>query len=322
MDSRPSHVNHPRPTRRIIVDGASSGAFDRGDWALTLAAAGLWGSSFVWIAIGLDSLDWRIVAFGRVALGAACLWVLPSARRSIPRSVWPTIVVIAVAGNAAPALLFAFAQQSVDSSVAAMINSAAPIAVVAIGMLLTRRSPGAHQLAGISIGFLGVAAIAAPSVVGADATPSGIAVLAVAVVGYALSNNVIVTPQRLHGAVPVVARALALATALLAPFAATGRNESEFTTGGIVAVTVLGVGGTGIARALNATLAGRTGAARGSITTYLVPVIAIVLGVAVRDDTIRPIQLAGLIIVLAAAWLTTRSVRLGTPRARASVASI
>ena len=69
---------------------------------------------------------------------------------------------------------------------------------------------------------------------------------------------------------------------------------------------ILGVGGTGIARALNATLAGRAGAARGSITTYLVPVVAIALGTSVRNEQIEPVQLAGTAVVLIGAWLSTR----------------
>lgn len=300
-------MNHPEPRRRIVVEGTNTEAFDHTDWTLTLTVAVLWGSSFLWIAIGLDTLDPRVVAFSRVALGAAALWTLPSARRSVPRQVWPTIIVVAVAGNAAPALLFSLAQLSVDSSIAAMVNSATPIAVVMVGIALTRRSPGPRLLAGVGLGLVGVAAIAAPSIVGADADPKGIALLVGAVVGYGISNNVIVQPQQSFGAVPIVARALLVAAVLLAPIAIAGRGESEFTTGAIVAVVVLGIGGTGIARALNATLAGRTGAARGSITTYLVPVIAIVLGVTIRNDTIRPIQIAGLLVVLGAAWLATRS---------------
>ena len=69
---------------------------------------------------------------------------------------------------------------------------------------------------------------------------------------------------------------------------------------------ILGLGGTGIARALNAALAGRTGAARGSIATYLVPLDAIALGTSVRNEQIEPVQLAGTALVLIGAWLSTR----------------
>jgi drug/metabolite transporter (DMT)-like permease len=64
--------------------------------------------------------------------------------------------------------------------------------------------------------------------------------------------------------------------------------------------------GTGAARALNAALVGRTGAARGALTTYLAPVVAIALGVVFRNDNIQAIELAGTALVLAGAYLTSR----------------
>ena len=299
-------MNPLRRTERIHIDGTNTGAFDRGDWSIAVTVAALWGSSFLWIAVALDSLTPDVVAFGRVAFGATALWMLPAARRPIPRAMWPTVVVVAVAGNAAPALLFAVAQRSVDSSIAAMINSATPIAVLAVGVVLTHRLPDRRQATGIGVGLVGVVSIAAPSLAGNDAAPSGVALLALAVLGYGIANNVVVEPQQHVGAVPIIARALTISSLLLAPLAATGADDSTFTTGSVAAVIVLGVGGTGIARALNATLAGRTGAARGSITTYLVPVVAIVLGTTLRDEQIEPLQLAGAAVVLVGAWLSTR----------------
>ncbi len=300
-------MSHSLPFRRIAVEGTNTAAFDTTDWALTCSVAALWGSSFLWIAIGLDFLAPGTIAFARVALGAIALWILPSARRPVSRSVWPRIVVIAVAGNAVPAILFAHAQRWVDSSVAAMVNSATPIAVVITGVALARRIPRSGQLTGTVIGLVGVAAIAAPALVGADAEFTGIVLLVVSVLGYGISNNIIVQPQQSYGAVPITARSLTVAAALLAPIGIADHADSKFTTDAIMAVTVLGIGGTGIARSLNATLAGRTGAARGSVTTFLVPVIAIALGTTLRSESIRPIQSAGLVLVLGAAWLISRS---------------
>lgn len=105
MVSEPGRLGAPhRRYRRMVTtaDGASTGSFDSTDWALTITVAVIWGSSFLWIAIGLDSLSPSTVAFGRLALGAAALWLFPSARRPIPRHVWTTVVVVAIAGNAAP----------------------------------------------------------------------------------------------------------------------------------------------------------------------------------------------------------------------------
>ncbi len=60
---------------RTRFDGTNTGAFGRGDWLIAVAVGVLWGSSFLWIAIALDSRAPGVIAFGRVALGAAALWL-------------------------------------------------------------------------------------------------------------------------------------------------------------------------------------------------------------------------------------------------------
>jgi drug/metabolite transporter (DMT)-like permease len=298
------------PSRALrTADGTNTGAFDGGDWLLAITVATIWGSSFLWTAIGLDSLDPAAVAFLRIALGAAALWADPPTRRPVDRTVSPAILVVAVAGNAAPALLFAVAQQHVESSVAGMINGATPLAALLVTILLTRHTPGSRQVAGLLIGLLGVATMTAPNLVGLGAEPVGIALLLVAVAGYGISNNVIVPLQQTYGAPATVGRALIIGSLLLAPLGLWGLSRSDLTPGSVVAVIILGVVGTGTARALNATLAGRTGAARGALTTYLAPVVAIALGVLFRSDHIQALELAGIALVLTGAFLASRHQR-------------
>ena len=54
------------------------------------------------------------------------------------------------------------------------------------------------------------------------------------------------------------------------------------------------------------TLVGRAGASRGSIAIYFIPVVAMVLGVLVRSETIEPIAIAGTAAVLVGAWIASR----------------
>jgi drug/metabolite transporter (DMT)-like permease len=303
------------PLRTLrTADGTNTGAFDGGDWLLALAVATIWGSSFLWTAIGLDSLDPAAVAFLRIALGAAALWAYPPTRRSVDRTASPGIMVVALAGNAGPALLFAIAQQHVESSLAGMLNAATPLAALLVTILLTRRTPGRRQVAGLLIGALGVAGMTAPNLVGVRADVLGITLLLVAVAGYGISNNIIVPLQQAYGAAAIVGRALIIGSLLLAPLGVVGLSRSDLTADSVAAVAILGVVGTGTARALNATLAGRTGAARGSLTTYLAPVVAIALGVTFRNDHIRAIELAGTALVLAGAYVTSRRQRPTGPR--------
>ena len=298
-----------RSPRLRTAEGTNTAAFNPGDWALLLTVALIWGSSFLWIAIGLESMSAPAVAFLRVALGAVALASYPPARQRVRRDAWPAIALIGIVGNAGPALLFAVAQQRVESSVAGMINAATPLTVLLVSIALLRRSPGPLQVKGLLIGFLGVGLMATPSVIGADAQPVGVLLLLLAVIGYGLSNNLVVPLQQAYGAPAVIMRSLLLGAIVLAPWGVSETLSSQPSARSIVAVAILGVIGTGVALALAASLAGRTGASRGALVTYLVPIVAIVLGVIFRNETIEAIEIAGTIVVLAGAYLTTRPQR-------------
>jgi drug/metabolite transporter (DMT)-like permease len=96
---------------------------------------------------------------------------------------------------------------------------------------------------------------------------------------------------------------------MLLPFAVATAGESEFARSSLVAVVILGVIGTGIVRALGATMAGRVGAPRMATTAYLIPLFAIALGVLFRDEVVLPIAIAGVAIVLVGAYIATRAVK-------------
>ena len=292
--------------------GSRPAAYGPSEWGLTLLIGVIWGSAFLWIALGVDFLAPSVVAFGRVALGAAAIALFPRARIAIDRADWARIGVVAVLGNAGPAWLFAQAETELDSAVAGMITGGTPVLTLVIASLFLWTLPGRAQVIGIAIGFVGIVLMAAPSLTGADATPVGIALVFLATLGYATNSNLIVPLQQKYGATPVILWALIVSSVLLAPFAAFGVADSEFSASAVVAVVILGVVGTGFARALATTLAGRVGGPRMTTTTYLIPVVAIILGVVFRDETVAPLALVGVVIVLVGAFIATRAV---APRA-------
>lgn len=104
-------------------------------------------------------------------------------------------------------------------------------------------------------------------------------------------------------------RALALATLLMTPIAVAGLDESTFSARSLGAVAILGVFGTGIARSLQATLVARAGAPRASVVGYLVPVVAVLLGVVVLGETMSTGEVVGLALVMSGAFLGSRHIR-------------
>jgi drug/metabolite transporter (DMT)-like permease len=181
-----------------------------------------------------------------------------------------------------------------------------PLFAALVAAILLRRIPGPAQLAGLAIGFGGIVAIAAPSAGHAAGTAVGIGMALFATVLYGLAANVAVPLQQKYGALPVVFRAQLVAVALVAPFGLAQVPASSFSWPSLLAMMILGVFGTGLAFIAMSLLVGRAGATRGAVAIYFVPVVALLLGVTLRDETVPLVSVLGVALVLAGAWLTSR----------------
>lgn len=275
------------------------------EWALLVYLSLLWGGSFLFIAIGLDAFAPGVVTMGRVGLGAVSLLMLPSARAKIDRADWPRIVVLAITWVAVPFTLFPLAQQWINSAVAGMLNGAMPIFAAIIATILLRELPGRYQRIGLLVGFVGIVAISVPTMGEGSNAALGVGLVIAAVALYGLSVNIVTPLQQKYGSVQVMARVLAVAAILTIPFGLFSLPQSEFAWSSLAAVLVLGVLGTGLAFGAMAELAGRVGGTRASIITYLIPVVAIALGVVFRGDEVTPLAVVGIGLVIVGAAITS-----------------
>jgi len=294
---------------RFTAAGTNQGNFNQTDWLFLLTISMIWGSSFLWIDIGLDAFHPAVIALFRMVFGAGVVLAVPAARRPMPRSAWPPLLVVAIAGNMFPAIFFPLAQQRVESSVAGMLNSAGPILVMCMSIAMLRKAPERTQILGLIIGLCGALTIAITNLSGADAEPLGVLFVLLAVTGYSISNNFLPPLAQAYGGAAVMGRAMLVAAILLAPWGLWGITESDFAWKSAVAIIILGVFGTGIARSLFATLNGRIGAPRSALVGYLVPIVAIVLGVTVRDESVGLIEIIGTALILCGAALISRGSR-------------
>jgi drug/metabolite transporter (DMT)-like permease len=279
------------------------------EWGLLGATSLVWGSSYLWIAIGLDAFQPGLIAWLRLAFGAAVLVLLPRPKIRIVRTDWSVIVLIALAGNAGPALLFAMAEQTLESSVVGMLTAATPLATLAVALPLGNRSLRPVHGIGLGLGLIGVLAMSIDNVAGASTGVAGIIYVLTAIVGYAVVSNVIGPLVERYGAVGVVVRAQVIALAAMTPTGYLALGDSTFLWRSFIAVAILGIFGTGIARSLQASLISRAGAPRASVVGYLVPVVAAVLGVVVLDEVLSPVELIGLAIISIGAFLGSRQIK-------------
>jgi drug/metabolite transporter (DMT)-like permease len=283
-------------------------SFATRDWLMLGGTAVMWGGSFLFMDIGLDHFAPPLIAFGRIALGAATLSLVPAAREPVPRAAWPRVALLGITWMAIPFLLLAVAQQWIDSGLAGMINATTPLFTVLMGALLIQSLPSRLQGAGLVLGFLGVVAISIPSVEGGS-NLLGVGLVLCAATLYGLAFNIAAPLQAEYGPLPVTRGAMVVAAAALVPAAIIGALDSSFGWSSLLAVIALGTLGTGVAFIWFTAMIGRLGPARASVSIYIVPVVAVALGALFRDERVHLAALAGTAMVLAGAFLTSRPLR-------------
>jgi drug/metabolite transporter (DMT)-like permease len=262
------------------------------DWALLVVPGVIWGASFLFIAEGLEAVAPNGVTFSRIAIGFLTLSLFPSARRPVARADWAGTAALGALWLAFPLSMFPFAEQHVSSALTGMLNGATPLFVAAVASVLAHQLPARGIMAGLIVGFGGAVVMALPAM-GGSSSAFGVGLIMAALLSYGIALNIARPLQMRNGAIPVVWRALAVALALTAPLGLPEVLKGDWTLRPALAMLCLGAGGTAIATILTATAAGRMGATKASATAFLIPVVALLLGVVVRHEHVTTISLAG-----------------------------
>jgi drug/metabolite transporter (DMT)-like permease len=287
----------------------TTAAFTARDWSIFTSIGLIWGSSFLLIAIGLESLEPGVITLLRVGLGAITLALLPGSRMRLRPEDRLPLVALSVIWVGIPFTLFPLAEQHINSAVTGLLNGAVPMFTALFGLLFFGRRTTGPQLLGLGIGLVGVVLISLPSLGEGSSQALGVGLVLVATLCYGLATNMAPRLQARYGARKVMARMLALATIWTLPFGLAGVPASSVDLAPLLAVAVLGVVGTGVAYLLMGTLVGRVGPTRASFITYIIPVVSLFLGVVFRDDHVAAIALAGVALVVTGAILAGKQER-------------
>jgi drug/metabolite transporter (DMT)-like permease len=331
VDSRTSSVNtRPQASTAASVDRPSTRGGLR-TWVQFLSAGLVWGASFLFMAVALTGLSFTQVAWARVVLGALTLGVVVLVARPrldggpvLPREpvVWLHFLVIGVTGCVVPFLLFTWAQQTVTSSLASILNATTPIMTAIIATLAFRvEKLDSSRWLGVLVGIVGVVVIIAPwraelggSLAGQLACLGATACYGV-MFGYTrrfLSGRPI--PQTTFAFLQVgMAGAVML---LLTPLLAMGPVRLDVAV--VVCIAVLGIAGTGLAYIWNIGVIRDWGPTNASTVTYLTPVVGVVLGVVILSEPLTWNEPLGALVVMAGILLAQGRVRI--PRRAASTA--
>lgn len=276
-------------------------------WLLLVIPGVIWGASFLFIAEGLQAIGPYGVCFVRIAIGFATLALFPAARKPVARADWAQVAWLGVLWFAFPLIMFPLAEQRVSSALTGMLNGANPLFATLVASYLAHRAPSRGVAAGLLVGLAGTVLIALPAMNEGRSSAVGIGMILAALISYGFALSIARSLQQRYGAVPVIWRAQAVALVLTAPLGIPDLLAAHWSLAPLLSLLALGAFGTALANVAMAAAAGRFGAARASGTTFLIPVVALALGVAVRNEQVALLSVAGCLVCLTGAWLMKRA---------------
>ncbi len=278
----------------------------RTEWLIFLALGFMWGSSYLFIKIAVDSFGTFTLIALRLLIGAAFLWVaFRLTGTSLPRDrrIYGHLVVMALVNITIPFALITWAEQSVDSALAAILNATVPLFVIVIAPMFLPEEPiRVNGVVGLAVGFVGVVLLVSPGLMSATGDLAGSLALLGSSLAYALGN--VYNRRNVRGLPPLVPAVFQVTFALIivAVLAIVLEHPWETATpdlAGWFSVIWLGVFGSGLAYVLYFRLLGRWGATRTSLVAYLLPVYGIVLGFLVLQEPIDATLILGTVLIIA-----------------------
>ncbi|WP_084125327.1 DMT family transporter [Demequina sp. NBRC 110054] len=288
-------------------------------WAplIPLIALG-WGSSFLFIELALRAFTPSQVGFGRLAVGAAVLWLIVVIQRRRPTLSRKDVLAVALVGvfmSGAPLVLIPMAQEHLTSILASLLNATTPLwTAFFVAMLIPSERIRGPQLVGLLVGVAGIAVLVGAWNVDEFSVPGVLLMLSATAcygIGGTLSRRLLARVNESHTVLS--ATQIGTSAVLLAPFALlSGSPEpGAFALDSVPlwGLIGLGVAGTSIAYVGFWRVVKLAGATTASSVTYLVPVVATTLGVLVLGERLHWNEVVGAAVVLVGVWLAGRQPR-------------
>ena len=278
-------------------------------WTLFAIVSLLWGIPYLLIKVAVDDgISPEFLAWIRCVIGALVLlpfaWKAGALKGLAAR--WKPLVAFALIEIVLPWPLIGAGEQRVSSSLAAILVASVPLVVALIALRYDHEErPTASRLAGMLVGFGGVVVLLGLDVGGRPGELLGALFILVAAVAYAVGPMIVkLKLSDTHPLGPVTV-ALVLAALFLTPAALLAPPTETPSTDALLSVLALGVACSAAAFVAFFALIGEAGPSRATIITYVNPIVAVALGVALLDESLGAGAVAGLLLILAGSWLAT-----------------
>lgn len=281
------------------------------NWGIFLALSLIWGSSFILMKVGLQTLSaYQVAALRLLSAGLVLMPFAAKQFRKLPRKQMPLVVLSGLIGSFIPAFLFCMAETKIASSLTAILNALTPIFTLTTGILFFKTPLQWRKLTGVFIGFAGLCVLFMnKGKIELTFLPYATLVI-LATVCYGVNVNMVSRFLKNVGSLNIAAFAFSFLTIpsflilYLTGYFNLPLSQPPYlvSTGASV---ILGVMGTAIASIIFYTLVKKAGVLFTSMVTYAIPFVAILWGL-MYNEGISLLEVVCLAIILAGVSLTSK----------------
>jgi drug/metabolite transporter (DMT)-like permease len=278
-------------------------------WTAFVALGIIWGLPYFFIKVAVQEVSPFALAFSRVLL--ATIILMPIAwRRGALRSLAKyraAIIAFGLVEFAIPFSLISLGERWISSSVTGILIAMVPLSVAVIQRFFgIREALGAWRIAGLAIGFIGVAALLGAGPISGAQGWAGVGCMVVSTICYAVGPLIIQRHLQGLDSIGPLAASLGVAGIVLLIPAALEIPSRLPSVNAIASIAVLGIVCTALAMLVMFYLVNHAGASRASVITYINPVVATLLGVLVLDEHLGIGGFVAFALILLGSWLATR----------------
>ncbi|MFN8236610.1 MAG: DMT family transporter [Chitinophagales bacterium] len=286
-----------------------------GDWMMFTGLSVIWGFSFFFIKRGLDVFEPMQVAAFRMSIAFLALTpliVINFSKLRVPLAKLKFIPLLGLFGNLIPAVLFCTAETKIDSGLTGIMNSTTPLFALLIGSIFFGIQLTNNKIIGVIIGFTGALIIVLSKQKNFTQLNPYILMPLAATICYGLNANLF--KAHFQGENPVVVALLQYS--FIAPFTIAylyfsgafheiGRHPVP-AWDSLKYLLVLGIFGTAYAQVFFNILTQRTSALFATMTTYLIPLVSVIVGL-LDKERILPVHFFGLSTILIGIYIGSRN---------------
>lgn len=281
-------------------------------WYLLGFLGCVWGSSFILMQLGLQGVNSIQLGSLRILFAALFLMIVGFKQiAKIPLYKWKYIALTSVFGTFVPAYLFAIALSKIDGSVSAILNSLTPLNTLLVGLFFFGLDVQRRQIFGVIIGFIGCVLLVLFGD-GENTTENYYyaILIVIASIFYGINVNLIkkylsdLKPLAISTGNFVVMFVPALFVLYFSGFFDIVHQEKVQTSLGFI--VILGIVGTGFSNILFFKLIQLSSPVFASSVTYIIPVVAIMLGYLFMNETLSIVQVIGAFVVLVGVYFSSK----------------